>query len=181
LSTAYEKGKIQMESLLKQEVYGTELRDTNERRGREVNIYTYLQIQELFAKKSKKVNHKSSKLNPIPISEPIIATSSLNNNTNITLNNSQILLQNTNTTNRKRQFELIQSEVNIKKKARRIVENSEKNILDSLAMNFLNSTPTDIAINETLTQLNETWDRESVLQYVRNARKRIKGKNVIRN
>ncbi|CAG8589614.1 13913_t:CDS:2 [Cetraspora pellucida] len=106
-------------------VYSTELCNTNGRRSCEVNIYTYLQIQELFAKKSKKDKPKSSKLNPIPISELIIATS-------------------------------IQSEIHIKKKLCRTVNDLEKSILDSLAMNFLNSTPTTIAINETLTQLSET-------------------------
>ncbi|CAG8555367.1 19774_t:CDS:2 [Racocetra fulgida] len=175
LFTAYNKGKIRMESLLKQEVYGTELHDTSGRRGREVNIYTYLQIQKLFVKKSK-VKQKSSNLNPTPIFEPIIATSSTNNN--ISSNNlasSQI----TNATNRKRRSELQQTETHITKKPRRTVTDSKKSILEALTMKILNSTPTNIEINITLEQLNETWDRESVLQYVRNARKRIKGKNAI--
>jgi hypothetical protein len=170
LFTAYEKGKNRMESLLKQEVYGTEMRDTNGRRSREVNIYTYLQIQEIFAKKSKKLKPKSSKLNPIPISE--------SNNDSVLSNPtvSQVSLQNMNSTNGKRkpELELIPSEAQVKKRIRRTTEDSEKSILNSLASKFLNSTPTNIAIDETLTQLNKKWDRESVLQYVRNARKRIK-------
>ncbi|CAG8664392.1 12043_t:CDS:1, partial [Dentiscutata heterogama] len=77
-------------------------------------------------------------------------------NNNIISNNlaiSQTSLQNTNTTNRKRKSELVQSEIHIKKKPYRTINDSEKSILDSLAIKFLNFTPTNIAINKTLTSI----------------------------
>ncbi|CAI2200361.1 13213_t:CDS:2, partial [Funneliformis geosporum] len=141
LFTAYEKGKSRMESLLKQEVYHTESHNTTGRRVREVNIYTYMQIQEIFTKKITKSEIKLSKLNPTPLYH----------------NTSQSISK--------------EGEQSAKKKTKRIVKDYEKELLDPLALEFLNSTPTDIAVNNILSHLDSTWERKDVLQYVRNRRR----------
>ncbi|CAI2201712.1 19164_t:CDS:1, partial [Funneliformis geosporum] len=150
LFTAYEKGKSRMESLLKQEVYHTESRNTTGRRFREVNIYTYTQIQEIFTKKITKSEIKLSKLNPTPLYHNSNKTDS------IPIASQSISKE---------------GEQSAKKKTKRIVKDYEKELLDPLALEFLNSTPTDIAVNNILSHLDSTWERKDVLQYVRNRRR----------
>ncbi|CAG8788966.1 3907_t:CDS:2, partial [Racocetra persica] len=165
LFMAYEKGKLRMEALLKQEVYGTEPRNTYGRRDREVNIYTYDQIQELFTQRITKSKVMSSKLNPTPIFEPIKSpvensipdlSSSQSNHDNEEGN-----LPNS----RKRKCNFTLSDKFSEKKARRVTKDNEKSILDVFAMKFLSSTPTNSDINEVLSHLDSSWDRENVLQY----------------
>lgn len=159
LFTAYHKGQLRMESLLKQEVYSTEIRNTTGRRCREVNIYTYTQIQELFTKKSTKFNNKPSKLNPTQIPESII---------NINLTPISESMQNNDNEE--------DNSIQLSTKKRRIINDYEKGILDPLAEKFITTTPSESAISEVLSQLNTTWERKDVLQYVRNRRRVLKGK-----
>ncbi|KAF0478509.1 hypothetical protein F8M41_024045 [Gigaspora margarita] len=174
LFTAYEKGKLRMKALLKQEVYGIEPRNTCGRRAREANIYTYTQIQELFTTKSKAM---SSTLNPTPIFE--LTKCSVDNSVPDSF--SQNNHDNGEGSSRKRKCNFTQSDKFTEKKARRVTKDNEKSILNVFAMKFLNSTPTNSDINEVLSHIDSSWDREKVLQYVRNARKRFKKKNINNN
>ncbi|CAG8461555.1 2383_t:CDS:2 [Cetraspora pellucida] len=176
LFTAYEKGKSRMEALLKQEVYGTEPRNTYGRRDREVNIYTYAQIQELFTQRITKSKVISSKLNPTPIFESIKSPVE-NNIPDLSSSQSNHDNEEGNSRNsRKRKCNFTLSDKFSEKKVRRVTKDSEKSILDVFAMKFLSSTPANSDINEVLSHLDSSWDRENVLQYVRNARKKFKGK-----
>ncbi|CAI2169498.1 19728_t:CDS:1, partial [Funneliformis geosporum] len=55
-----------------------------------------------------------------------------------------------------------------KKKTKRIIKDYEKELLDPIALKFLNSKPTNIAVNNILSHLDSTWKHKDVLQYVRN-------------
>ena len=149
-----------MKSLLKQEVYHTESRNITERRVCEINIYTYTQIQEIFTKKITKSEIKLSKLN----------LTLLYHNSNKT---DSIPIASQSISKEDEQF--------AKKKTKRIVKDYEKELLDPLALEFLNSTPTDIAVNNILSYLDSTWKCKDILQYVRNRRRVLKGKGVMQN
>ncbi|CAG8777860.1 4091_t:CDS:2, partial [Gigaspora rosea] len=119
----------------------------------------------------------SSKLNPTPIFES--AKCSVDNS--IPDLSSQNNHDNGEGSSRKRKCKFIQTDKFTEKKARRVTKDNEKSILDVFAMKFLTSTPMNSDINEVLSHIDSSWDLEKVLQYIRNARKRFKGKNINNN
>jgi len=173
LFNCYSRGKKRMEALLRQEVYKTEERITTGRRLRNVNIYTYDDLQKLYKTKKKtfvSLNPTNSNNNNSFINNDITVVGSSTSTDNFTIDSLMISLSE-NISDAKRCNSYTELNSNESKK-RRITTSAEKEILDPLSKMY--DKPTDEQIEEAMEKTG--WDRKRIDSYISNHRNKLKGK-----